>query len=208
MEFDQSDIDPRFSVKRNDKVEFSIVEDSRTRTKRAHNIHPLKETGILTSIKDGVGNITPDDKSIEDEIIFHTSEMEQPNQLQQGSILEFFAILNNRTKTMNAYDVKLVSPGKKRTIRSAIPTPTPTGGTVGGKSGVVVLRQPLPGDGTRGFTAVGRGKLLPDDRDRMVQTFFQPQTTNSNNSNNNNNGYGILSGLNHYASLEQEILEQ
>mmetsp|Transcript_19970 Transcript_19970/g.27935 ORF Transcript_19970/g.27935 Transcript_19970/m.27935 type:complete len:113 (-) Transcript_19970:396-734(-) len=111
---------------------------------------------------------------------------------------------------MNAYDVRPLSPGKKRTQRSAIPFPTPTGGTVGGKSGVVVLRQPIPGDGTRGFTAVGRGKLLPEDRDKLVTTYFQPpQATNSNN---NNNGYGMLSGFsqNHYASLDQDTqaLEQ
>lgn len=164
---------------------------------------------MITSIKDGVGLVSRDDKTSEEEVTFYTNEVEPGTDLQVGAVIEFFAVLNSRTKTMNAYDVRPLSPGKKRTPKSAIPFPTPTGGTVGGKSGVVVLRQPIPGDGTRGFTAVGRGKLLPEDRDRLVTTYFQPpQATNSNN----NNGYGMLSGFsqNHYASLEQdtEALEQ
>lgn len=176
--------------------------------KRATNIQPLRETGVITSIKDSIGVISRDDKSYEEEVIFYTSELEPGLDLPVGTVAEFLAVLNSRTKTMNAYDVKPLAQGKKRSVKSAMPALS--GGTVGsGKSGVVVLRQPIPGDGTRGFTAVGRGKLLPDDRDKLVTTYFQPQQTT-----NNNNGYGILSGLpsiqNHYASLDQdtEVLEQ
>lgn len=212
LDFDPSDVDPRFSIKRNDKVEFSVIEDSRTRMKRATNIQPLRETGLITSIKDTIGIISRDDKSTEEEVIFYTSEVELSFDLQVGAVVEFLAVLNTRTKTMNAYDVKPLAPGKKRT-KTATPLPTLTGGSVGGKSGVVVLRQPIPGDGTRGFTAVGRGKLLHEDREKLLGTYIQPQQQQAFN-NNNNNGYGIFSGLpsiqNHYASLDQdaETLEQ
>jgi len=213
LEFDPPDVDPRYSIKRNDKVEFSVVEDARTRTKRATNIQPLRETGIITSIKDGIGIISRDDKSTEDEVTFYVSEQDASTDLPVGTVVEFLATLNTRTKTMNANDVKPLELGKKRITKSASLLPPMTGGSLGGKSGVVVLRQPIPGDGTRGFTAVGRGKLLSEDRDRLLSSYFQPQqASNSNNNNNNNNGYGILSGLpsiqNHYASLDTEILEQ
>jgi len=136
--------------------------------KRATNIQPLRETVVITNIKDKFEIISKDDKFKE--------EVNSNLELQFGSSIEFHTVFNSRTKTMNAYDIKPLPSSKKRSAKPAILITSQTEGTVFGKSGVVILRQPIPGDGTRGFISVGRGKLLLEDRDRLVTNYFQTTT--------------------------------
>ncbi len=47
---------------------------------------------------------------------------------------------------------------------------------------MVLLRQPKNSDGSVGFKAAGRGKLLPRERDELVQAAFSPSLSSPANS--------------------------
>jgi len=103
-DFNGEDVDPRFTLRRGDRVQFTLVEDPRTKALRATNIIPQTEVGVVSTTKENFGFIRLQTSS--DEIFFHQSEVGGNLSLNPGDQVEFHTVLNPRTKTLSAQGIR------------------------------------------------------------------------------------------------------
>jgi len=104
IDFNGEDVDSRYTLRRGDKVQFSIAEDPRTKAQRASNVVPHTEVGVVCTTKENFGFIKL--ASSNDEIFFHQSEVGENVALNPGDQVEFHTVLNPRTKTLSAQSIR------------------------------------------------------------------------------------------------------
>jgi len=174
LPFDAEDVDKRFSLKRGDRVEFSIATNRRNKEKKASNIVLMRETGVVEGIKQSYGFIHCDEKGHEDKLFFHEREVEEGTILQEGDIVEFLRVYSSRNKDYNAIEIKKI---KDAAIRESPKKPHLNINKVDSK--VFILRQPKSAGWTQSF-APGRGKLLNEEVDKLTQSMLNSFGLNTN----------------------------
>jgi len=191
LEFDINDVEKNFNLRKGDKVEFNIAIVKQTKAKKATNIVLLRETGTIEGIKNSYGFITFDgmnEKNPDDRLFFHESEVEKGVTLQPGDVVEFLRVYNPRTKAMNAIEIKRLKeapPSTKKPQLNINRVP---------EQKIVAIRQPKSADWTQPF-AGGRGKLLPEEKNKLLAAFLanasssSPSTPHIQNHNETINGF-------------------
>lgn len=76
VDFSGEEVDTRFNLKKGDRVQFTLVEDPRTKAVRAVGVVPASEFGVVATTKENFGFIRLQSSS--DEIFFHQSEVSFP----------------------------------------------------------------------------------------------------------------------------------
>jgi len=160
VDFDLEDIDKRCFLRLGDKLEFNLAIDKRTKTKKATNIILQREIGKIDSISNRTGLIRCDDQTREDKLFFHLQDVQEGVQLHAGDVVEFLVVFNSRQKSFSAQDIRLYQEMIPKTVIKRAET----------KETLVVLRQPLA-PGTTPF-GVGRGKFLPEDREKLRSNYL------------------------------------
>lgn len=177
LPFDAEDVDKRFVLKRGDKVEFSIATNRRNKEKKASSIVLMRETGVVEGIKQSYGFIQCDEKAhAEEKLFFHEREVEEGVVLQEGDIVEFLRVYNNRNKDFNAVDIKKLRDGTP-SIKESPKKPLLNINKV--ESKVFILRQPRSAGWTQPF-ASSRGKLQYEEVDKLTQSMLNSFGLNAN----------------------------
>jgi phage FluMu protein Com len=99
-------------------------------------------------------------------------QVEKGLALQEGDVVEFLRVYNPRTKQLNAVEIKKLKDAPTQLYGlSVLQKKFYSSAKSSADQKVVALRQPKSANWTQPFSA-GRGKFLPEERNKLVAAFL------------------------------------